>query len=108
MHKRREFIKQLAMLSGSLMLPASGIGWAKNDKWGEILPLRKLGKTGESVTMLGLGGYGLLKKILRKLLKKQLKVVSVFLIRQNHTETGRARHDMAGILSRSIAMMYLL
>lgn len=27
------------------------------DKLGEILPLRKLGKTGKEVTMLGLGGY---------------------------------------------------
>ncbi len=57
MHKRREFIKKLAMLSGSLMLPLSGIGGTKKDKWGEILPLRKLGKTGVNVTMLGLGGY---------------------------------------------------
>lgn len=57
MHKRREFIKQLAVLSGSLMLPVSVMGATKSDKWGEILPLRKLGKTGESVTMLGLGGY---------------------------------------------------
>ncbi|MBK8881738.1 MAG: aldo/keto reductase [Bacteroidales bacterium] len=57
MHKRREFIKQLALLSGSLMLPVSCIGGTKKDKWGEILPLRKLGKTGENVTMLGLGGY---------------------------------------------------
>lgn len=57
MHKRREFIKQLAMLTGSLMLPVSCITGTKKDKWGEILPLRKLGKTGEKVTMLGLGGY---------------------------------------------------
>jgi aryl-alcohol dehydrogenase-like predicted oxidoreductase len=27
------------------------------DKWGQMLPLRKLGKTGEEVTMLGVGGY---------------------------------------------------
>ena len=57
MHKRREFIKQLAMLTGSLMLPVSCVTGTKKDKWGEILPLRKLGKTGEYVTMLGLGGY---------------------------------------------------
>jgi predicted aldo/keto reductase-like oxidoreductase len=57
MYKRREFIKQLAMLTGSMMLPVSHYGGANKDKWGEILPLRKLGKTGEKVTMLGLGGY---------------------------------------------------
>jgi predicted aldo/keto reductase-like oxidoreductase len=54
---RRDFLKELAMLSGSLMLPASGFAGSAKDKWGEILPLRTLGKTGEKVTMLGLGGY---------------------------------------------------
>ncbi len=57
MNKRRDFLKQLAMLTGSLMLPVSAIAGPKKDKWGEILPLRTLGKTGEKVTMLGLGGY---------------------------------------------------
>ncbi len=57
MNKRRDFLKQLAMLTGSLMLPVSSIAGPKKDKWGEILPLRTLGKTGEKVTMLGLGGY---------------------------------------------------
>jgi uncharacterized protein len=57
MHKRREFIKQLAMITGSMMFPVSCGSATNKDRWGEILPLRKLGKTGENVTMLGLGGY---------------------------------------------------
>ena len=57
MHERRDFLKQLAMLTGSLMLPVSSIAGTNKDKWGEILPLRTMGKTGEKVTMLGLGGY---------------------------------------------------
>ena len=57
MNKRRDFLKQLAILTGILMIPASAIAGTKRDKWGEILPLRRLGKTGEKVTMLGLGGY---------------------------------------------------
>jgi predicted aldo/keto reductase-like oxidoreductase len=57
MNKRRDFLKQLAMLTGSLMLPVSSFAGPRKDKWGEILPLRTLGKTGEKVTMLGLGGY---------------------------------------------------
>lgn len=57
MYERREFLKHLTMLTGSLMLPVSAFAGPKRDKWGEILPLRKLGKTGEKVTMLGLGGY---------------------------------------------------
>jgi predicted aldo/keto reductase-like oxidoreductase len=57
MNGRRDFLKDLAMLTGGLMVPFSGIAVANKDKWGEILPLRSLGKTGEKVTMLGLGGY---------------------------------------------------
>jgi predicted aldo/keto reductase-like oxidoreductase len=57
MHGRRDFLKQVAMLTGSLMLPVSSLAGSKRDKWGEILPQRTLGKTAEKVTMLGLGGY---------------------------------------------------
>ncbi len=57
MSERRDFLKQLAMLTGSMMLPVSGIKGSNRDKWGEILPLRTFGKTGRKVTMLGLGGY---------------------------------------------------
>ena len=57
MHERRDFLKQMAMLTGSLMLPFSSFAGSGKDKWGEILPLRTLGKTGKKVTMLGLGGY---------------------------------------------------
>ncbi len=57
MEERREFLRQLALLTGAMMLPASTLGCTRKDKWGEILPYRKLGKTGENVTMLGLGGF---------------------------------------------------
>jgi predicted aldo/keto reductase-like oxidoreductase len=56
MQIRRDFLKQLALLTGSMMLPISGFASTKKDKWGKILPLRTLGKTGVNVTMLGLGG----------------------------------------------------
>ena len=56
MQIRRDFLKQLALLTGSMMLPISGFAGTKKDKWGKILPLRTLGKTGANVTMLGLGG----------------------------------------------------
>jgi len=39
------------------MVSSSIYSVAGSDKWGEVLPLRKLGKTKEHVTMLGLGGY---------------------------------------------------
>lgn len=57
MTERRIFLKQLAAVTGTLMLPISNFGASNEDKWGQILPLRTLGKTGENVTMLGLGGY---------------------------------------------------
>ena len=57
MIERRTFLKQIAAVTGTIMLPLSNFGASVRDKWGEILPLRTLGKTGEKVTMLGLGGY---------------------------------------------------
>jgi aryl-alcohol dehydrogenase-like predicted oxidoreductase len=57
MNERRDFLKKLALLTGSLMIPLPGFSSNHKDKWGKILPLRSLGKTGEQVTMLGLGGF---------------------------------------------------
>lgn len=57
---RRDFLKALAGLTSGLLIPYSGISSASGssrDKASEHLPLRKLGNTGEKVTMLGLGGY---------------------------------------------------
>ena len=59
-NQRREFIRQLAVLTAAVMVPfneTSASGNRKLDRIGKILPLRKLGKTGINVTMLGLGGY---------------------------------------------------
>jgi len=55
---RRSFLKTVALLSS-----ATGIGWnlptvkASSDSLGSVLPKRQLGQTGESVTMLGMGGF---------------------------------------------------
>lgn len=57
MEERRIFLKKLALLTGSLLLPVGSFAGSRKDKWGKILPMRKLGKTGEHVTMLGLGGF---------------------------------------------------
>lgn len=57
MNERRDFLQKLALLTSGLMLPISGIAGPEKDKWGKVLPMRKLGKTGAKVTMLGLGGY---------------------------------------------------
>ena len=60
MEKRREFLKNLAGLTAGVMLPKSNLtGFPDNnrDRLGELLPTRKLGKTGVNVSMLGVGGY---------------------------------------------------
>jgi aryl-alcohol dehydrogenase-like predicted oxidoreductase len=60
MENRRNFLKKLASITPAIMVP---IGWGcrnagpAEDKLGPLLPMRKLGKTGEKVTMLGVGGY---------------------------------------------------
>ena len=57
MQERRDFLKHMALLTGGMMLPISSFAMTEKDKWGNLLPLRTLGKTGQKVTMLGLGGY---------------------------------------------------
>jgi len=60
MENRRDFLRNMAGITAGMMLP---VGWAygrpgaESDKLGALLPMRKLGSTGEEVTMLGLGGY---------------------------------------------------
>lgn len=57
---RRDFLKTLAGLTSGLLIPyrsASSVSGFSRDKISERLPLRKLGNTGEKVTLLGLGGY---------------------------------------------------
>ena len=59
MKNRRSILKTLAALTAGLLVPSKGISsdlFSSGDRIGELLPLRFLGKTGEKVTMLGLGG----------------------------------------------------
>ena len=58
--RRRTFLESLAGLTSGVFLSPRGLfdsGNAPADRFGELLPQRKLGKTGESVTMLGVGGW---------------------------------------------------
>jgi uncharacterized protein len=67
--ERREFLKSLAGLTAGIMIPISASSITQilsdssteqttpsRDRLGDILPMRKFGKTGQMVTMLGLGG----------------------------------------------------
>jgi uncharacterized protein len=60
MDTRRDFLRKMTAATGAIMLPigfgCTGGGPAK-DRFGTLLPLRKLGVTGEKVTMLGVGGF---------------------------------------------------
>jgi len=60
MIERRQFLASLASLTAGIMIPYDSFSRksiSTSDRIGEKLPLRKLGRTNEQVTMLGLGGY---------------------------------------------------
>ncbi|HYQ59347.1 MAG TPA: aldo/keto reductase [Draconibacterium sp.] len=53
---RRQFLKSVAVLTAMAYLPSCSSKNTEADQWGEILPTRKLGKTGLDVTMFCIGG----------------------------------------------------
>ena len=60
MIERRHFLAKMAGLTAGIIMPYNSFtqgSTSYRDRLGEKLPLRKLGRTGENVTMLGLGGY---------------------------------------------------
>lgn len=62
MFDRRKFLKRLASVTAGLSVSGShlrGMALQASDNLGKLLPRRKLGKTNEAVTILGLGGWHL-------------------------------------------------
>ena len=58
MTSRRTFLKSLAGATAGLTIATKSFSQnPSSDRLGEVLPKRKLGRTGEYVTMLGTGGY---------------------------------------------------
>lgn len=57
MANRRNFLKSLAGVTAGLSLSGATFSEQATDRLGEVLPKRKLGRTGKYVTMLGTGGY---------------------------------------------------
>ncbi|WP_347838685.1 aldo/keto reductase [uncultured Draconibacterium sp.] len=59
MSDRRSFLKSLAGATAGIAITSKALGndQKSRDRLGEVLPKRKLGRTGELVTMLGTGGY---------------------------------------------------
>ena len=55
--KRREFITTLAAGSAAVMLQGAEGQEGGHDALGQVLPRRRLGRTGVNVTLLGVGGY---------------------------------------------------
>ena len=58
---RRAFLKSMASLTTGVLLSSAcaegGEEGAANDRLGTLLPTRRFGRTGEAVTMLGVGGW---------------------------------------------------
>ena len=67
--ERRSLLKWLAGFTAGIVVstqtnaqdktPGSDSSRGESDRLGELLPLRTLGRTGEAVTMLGVGGWHL-------------------------------------------------
>jgi aryl-alcohol dehydrogenase-like predicted oxidoreductase len=57
MMDRRTFLESLSALTAGLLLPGTTAARPDRDRLGELLPRRRLGRTGEAVTMLGVGGW---------------------------------------------------
>jgi aryl-alcohol dehydrogenase-like predicted oxidoreductase len=60
MEERRDFIRNMMRLTTGLMAVDAfsfSSPQSPRDGWGELLPLRRLGHTGEAVTLLGVGGF---------------------------------------------------
>ncbi|HYW95355.1 MAG TPA: aldo/keto reductase [Bacteroidales bacterium] len=60
MADRRTFIKILSGAAAGTLLPLPVFGRMDegvSDRWGELLPRREFGATGEKVTMMGVGGF---------------------------------------------------
>ena len=59
MNDRRSFLKIMAAATAGILVPFKNVDGSvslPSDRFGDLLPLRKLGSTDEKVTMLGLGG----------------------------------------------------
>ena len=58
---RRAFLKSMASLTTGVLLSSacaeSGEENTTSDRLGPLIPTRRLGRTGEAVTMLGIGGW---------------------------------------------------
>ncbi len=59
MENRREFIRKSATVAAFSLIADWASASPAKDKWGEILPQRRLTRNGEKVTALCLGGYHL-------------------------------------------------
>lgn len=57
--KRRELLHQLTLTGAIFAPPIVFSSGSVSDRLGSVLPMRTLGKSGEKVTCLGLGGYHL-------------------------------------------------
>lgn len=109
-NERRSFLKSLAGLTAGIMLPAHFSGLQASpassgskavfpsDKWGELLPQRKFGNTGEAVTMLGLGGAHIARmqeSEAEKTIERAIEGGFGFLIMRNPTAMEEEKKGMA-------------
>ncbi|MDH3652597.1 MAG: aldo/keto reductase [Saprospiraceae bacterium] len=96
MNDRRSFLKSMTALTSALMIPQfdlTGKPIVKSDKWGELLPQRKFGKTGLEVTMLGVGGAHIgrsSEKVAQEIIEKAMEGGVRFFDNAESYQSGKA------------------
>ena len=96
MKDRRTFLKSMTALTSALMIPQfdlAGSSMQKSDKWGDLLPQRRFGKTGLDVTMLGVGGAHIgrsTEKVAQEIIEKAMEGGVRFFDNAESYQSGKA------------------
>ena len=102
---RRSFLASLAAVTASLTVSETifpGSSSDVNDRMGEVLPRRKLGNTGEYVTMMGLGGWHvgrLPEKEIQPVIETAIEQGIRFFDTAEHYQDGRSEERLGKYLT---------
>ena len=109
---RRAFLKSMASLTTGILLSSAcaegGEEGTASDRLGTLLPTRRFGRTGEAVTMLGVGGWHIgemSEAEAQKRSRPHLKAVFAFLIVLNPINPAGVRVASENCWFQNIAMM---
>lgn len=103
MENRRKFIKKTAKIAALSLFADWTFAATTNDKWGDILPLRQLTRSGEKVTAFCLGGYHLgfteNPKEAERMIERSMELGVRFFDNARRYHDGRAEDYMGRFLT---------